>query len=84
MEWAAKRALPLTFKWDDSNATRQEYAQRYQETARKHGVDVQAVRHQLALLVNQNDDGDIARAGLVNTYPNTSRNAIPAMKLRSS
>lgn len=62
VEWAAKRALPLTFKWDDSNATRQEYAQRYQETARKHGVDVQAVRHQLALLVNQNDDGDIARA----------------------
>ncbi|CAH6794090.1 Alkanal monooxygenase beta chain [Vibrio chagasii] len=62
VEWAAKRGLALVFKWDDSNAQRQEYAMLYNDVANEHGVDIAKVRHKLTLLINQNIDGDQARA----------------------
>ncbi|AUI88422.1 alkane 1-monooxygenase [Vibrio azureus] len=61
VKWAAKKAIPLIFKWDDSNAVRQEYANLYREVAEQNGVDVNNVRHKLTLLVNQNVDGEKAR-----------------------
>ncbi|ACA87898.1 luciferase subunit beta [Shewanella woodyi] len=59
--WAAKRALPLTFKWEDSLTDKERYANLYNETAKLFNVDVSNVNHQLTLIANLNDDGDIAR-----------------------
>ncbi|AZN36198.1 luciferase subunit beta [Iodobacter ciconiae] len=76
--WAAKKALPLTFKWEDSLAVKENYAKIYNKTAQQYGVDVSNVDHQLTFIVNLNEDGDIARKEatkylhdyIVEMYPN--------------
>ncbi|NKC13055.1 MAG: LLM class flavin-dependent oxidoreductase [Gammaproteobacteria bacterium] len=59
--WAAKRALPLIYKWDDSNERRQALAIRYRKTADEHGVDIENVRHRLTLIANKQDTEEAAR-----------------------
>nr|AFJ93057.1 luciferase beta subunit [Candidatus Photodesmus blepharus] len=61
VEWAAKKALPLIFKWDDSNQTRSQYVEQYKAAALRFGVDVTNVGHQLTLMVNENSDSTVAK-----------------------
>ncbi|WP_118987266.1 luciferase subunit beta [Photorhabdus sp. CRCIA-P01] len=61
VEWAAKKGIPLIFKWDDSNDVRHEYAERYKAIADKYGVDLSAIDHQLMILVNYNEDSKKAK-----------------------
>jgi alkanal monooxygenase beta chain len=77
VEWAAKNALSLTFKWDDSLADKESYATLYNEIAMRYGIDISNVEHQLTVIVNLNADGDLARDEakgylknyIVETYP---------------
>ncbi|KAB2825774.1 alkanal monooxygenase [Aliivibrio finisterrensis] len=76
--WAAKKSLPLIFKWEDSLAVKESYATLYNNTAEHYGIDVSEVDHQLTIIVNLNVDGDIAReearqyleSYIIETYPN--------------
>lgn len=61
VEWAAKKALPLTFKWDDSLVDKESYAVLYNKVAMEHGIDTSSVEHQLTVIVNLNSDGNVAR-----------------------
>ncbi|WP_150137295.1 luciferase subunit beta [Candidatus Enterovibrio altilux] len=61
VKWAAKKAIPLTFKWDDSLLTKEKYSSLYNMTAKEHHVDISMVEHQLPLIVNINDNGFLAR-----------------------
>lgn len=77
VEWAAKKALPLTFKWDDSLVDKESYAVLYNKVAMEHGIDTSSVEHQLTVIVNLNSNGDIAREEtmlylnnyIIETYP---------------
>ncbi|WP_150142577.1 LLM class flavin-dependent oxidoreductase, partial [Candidatus Enterovibrio escicola] len=78
VEWAARKALPLTFKWDDNLYTKENYASLYNKTANENNIDVSNVDHQLCMIVNINNDGEIAReetkrylsSYVSETYPN--------------
>ncbi|MQL47436.1 LLM class flavin-dependent oxidoreductase [Photorhabdus khanii] len=61
VEWAAKKGIPLIFKWDDSNDVRHEYAERYKVIADKQGIDLSSIDHQLMILVNVNEDSQKAK-----------------------
>ncbi len=76
--WAARKGLPLTFKWDDDLDTKEEYALLYNKTATQYCIDTSEIDHQLTVIVNLNADGDVAReevkqyleSYLIETYPN--------------
>lgn len=76
--WAAKKALPLTFKWEDSLAVKESYAILYNQTAQDYGIDVSNVDHQLTIIANLNENGDVAREEvkqylydyIIEMYPN--------------
>nr|P12744.2 RecName: Full=Alkanal monooxygenase beta chain; AltName: Full=Bacterial luciferase beta chain [Photobacterium phosphoreum]AAA70298.1 luciferase beta subunit [Photobacterium phosphoreum] len=59
VEWAAKKALPLTYRWSDTLEDKEILYKRYLEVA-KHNIDVSNVEHQFPLLVNLNHDRDVA------------------------
>nr|ACS35696.1 beta subunit luciferase [Aliivibrio fischeri]ACS35704.1 beta subunit luciferase [Aliivibrio fischeri] len=59
--WAAKKALPLTFKWEDNLETKERYAILYNKTAQQYGVDISQVDHQLTVIVNLNSDRNTAQ-----------------------
>ncbi|EPE37469.1 lkanal monooxygenase beta chain luxB [Candidatus Photodesmus katoptron] len=61
VKWAAMKALPLIFKWNDSNDTKSKYANYYKIIANEHGVDISNVEHQLTLMVNENIDSNLAK-----------------------
>jgi len=60
VEWAAKKALPLTYRWSDSLEEKEALYKRYLEVAAEHYVDVSKVEHQFPLIVNLNSDRDVA------------------------
>ena len=78
VSWAAKKALPLTFKWEDNLVIKESYSVLYNKTAKQYGIDVSNIEHQLTLMVNLNENGDVAREEvkqyvhdyIIETYPN--------------
>ncbi|WP_122032578.1 alkanal monooxygenase [Aliivibrio sp. EL58] len=76
--WAARKGLPLTFKWDDDLNMKEEYALLYNKIATQYCVDTSKIDHQLTVIVNLNADGDIAReevrqyleSYIIETWPN--------------
>lgn len=60
VEWAAKKALPLTYRWSDSLEDKEILYKRYLDVAANHNIDVSNVEHQFPLLVNLNHDRDVA------------------------
>ncbi|PSW53516.1 luciferase subunit beta [Photobacterium leiognathi] len=81
VEWAAKKGLPLTYRWSDTLAEKENYYQRYLTVAAENNVDITHVDHQFPLLVNINPDRDIAkqemrdyiRGYIAEAYPNTDQ-----------
>ncbi|WP_419239049.1 alkanal monooxygenase [Photobacterium leiognathi subsp. mandapamensis] len=81
VEWAAKKGLPLTYRWSDTLAEKENYYQRYLAVAAKNNVDITNVDHQFPLLVNINPNSDIAKQEMCNyirgyiaeAYPNTNQ-----------
>lgn len=61
VEWAARKGLPLTYRWSDSLAEKEKYYQRYLAVAKENNIDVSNVDHQFPLLVNINENRRIAR-----------------------
>nr|ACS35648.1 beta subunit luciferase [Aliivibrio fischeri]ACS35650.1 beta subunit luciferase [Aliivibrio fischeri] len=81
VRWAAKKALSLTFKWEDNLETKECYAILYNKTAQQYGVDISDVDHQLTVIVNLNADKDTAQEEvreylkdyIAETYPQMDR-----------
>nr|ABD14497.1 luciferase beta subunit [Photobacterium leiognathi subsp. mandapamensis]ABD14501.1 luciferase beta subunit [Photobacterium leiognathi subsp. mandapamensis]ABD14505.1 luciferase beta subunit [Photobacterium leiognathi subsp. mandapamensis] len=81
VEWAAKKGLPLTYRWSDTLAEKENYYQRYLAVAAKNNVDITNVDHQFPLLVNINPNSDLAKQEMRNyirgyiaeAYPNTNQ-----------
>ncbi|MBD1569705.1 alkanal monooxygenase [Aliivibrio sp. S10_S31] len=79
--WAAKKALPLTFKWEDNLETKERYATLYNKTAQQYGVDISGVDHQLTVIANLNSDRSTAQEEvreylkyyITETYPQMDR-----------
>lgn len=79
--WAAKKALPLTFKWEDNLETKERYAILYNKTAQQYGVDISDVDHQLTVIANLNSDRSTAQEEvreylkdyITETYPQMDR-----------
>ncbi|OBU18125.1 alkanal monooxygenase [Photobacterium aquimaris] len=81
VEWAAKKGLPLTYRWSDTLKEKENYYQRYLAVATENNVDIANIDHQFPLLVNINQDSDIAkqemrdyiRGYITEVYPNTNQ-----------
>nr|ACS35776.1 beta subunit luciferase [Aliivibrio fischeri]ACS35780.1 beta subunit luciferase [Aliivibrio fischeri] len=79
--WAAKKALPLTFKWEDNLETKERYAILYNKTAQQYGIDISDVDHQLTVIANLNADRSTAQEEvreylkdyITETYPQMDR-----------
>ncbi len=61
VEWAAKKGLPLTYRWSDSLQDKEVFYQRYVQAAQEHNVNISNIEHQFPLLVNINNDRYVAQ-----------------------
>ncbi|WP_305810090.1 hypothetical protein [Photobacterium kishitanii] len=67
---AAKYALPLVFKWDDTNEERLKLLSSYNASASKYNKNIDLVRHQLMLHVNVNEAETVAKEELKSYFEN--------------
>ncbi|MCD9475384.1 hypothetical protein DAT36_04300 [Photobacterium phosphoreum] len=67
---AAKYALPLVFKWDDTNEERLKLLSSYNASASKYKQNIDLVRHQLMLHVNVNEADTVAKEELKAYFEN--------------